>query len=73
MLKKEEDNILKIHQKRLRNPTRNTMLPLQPDDVVTNLSQYQLNEDEIGLLKIGLEFSIPPMFLMKTNVFASLI
>ena len=68
-VKKEEDNILKIHQKRLRNPTRNTMLPLQPDDVVTNLSKYQLNEDEIALLKNGLEFSIPPMFLKKTDVF----
>ena len=67
--KKEGSNILKTHQKKLRNLTRNTMLPFELDDVVTNLSKYRLNVGEIDLLKNGLEFSIPPRFLKKTNVF----
>ena len=68
-VKKEESNILKTHQKKLRNLTRNTMLPFEPYDVVTNLSKYQLNVDEMDLLKNGLEFSITPRFLKKTDVF----
>ena len=56
-VKKEESNILKIHQKKLRNLTRNRILPFEPYDVVTNLSKYQLNADEMDLLKIGVEFS----------------
>ena len=66
---KEENNILKTHQKKLRNLTRSTMLSYQPYDVLTNLSKYQLNEDEMDLLKNGLDFSIPPRFLKKTDVF----
>ena len=68
-VKKEESNILKSHQKKLRNLTRNRMLPFEPYDVVTNLSKYQLNADEMDLLKNSLEFSIPPNFLKKTDVF----
>ena len=45
------------------------MLPFQPYDVVSNLSKYQLNEDEMDLLKNGLDLSIPPRFLKKTYVF----
>ena len=46
-VKKEENNILKTDHEKLRNHTKNTMLPLQPFDVVTNLSKYQLNVEEI--------------------------
>ena len=68
-VKKEESNILKTHQKTLCNLTRNRILPFEPCDVVTNLSKYHLNADEMDLLKNGLEFSIPPKFLKKTDVF----
>ena len=46
------------------------MLPFEPHDAVTNLSKYQLNMDEMESLKNGLEFSIKPKFLKKTNVFS---
>ena len=59
-VKKEESNILKTHQKKLRNLTRNTMLPFELYDVVTNLSKDQLNVKEMDLLKNGLKFSILP-------------
>ena len=45
------------------------MLPFEPYDVMTNLSKYQLNVDEMDLLKNGLEFSALPKFLKKTDVF----
>ena len=45
------------------------MLPIEPYDVVTNLSKYQLSVDKMDLLKNGLEFSIPPKFLKKTDIF----
>ena len=45
------------------------MLPFEPYNVLTNLSKYQLNVEEMDLLKNGLEFSIPPKSLKKTNVF----
>ena len=70
MLKKKESNILKTHQKKLRNLTSNRMLPFEPHDAVTNLSKYQLNMDEMEPLKNGLEFSIKPKFLKKTDVFS---
>ena len=68
-VKKEEINTLKTHQKKLRFLTRNRMLPFEPYDVMTNLSKYQLNVDEMDLLKNGLEFSALPKFLKKTDVF----
>ena len=68
-VKKEESNILKTHQKKLCNLTRNRMLPIEPYNVVTNLSKYQLSVDKMDLLKNGLEFSIPPKFLKKTDIF----
>ena len=46
------------------------MLPFEPHDAVTNLSKYQLNMDEMESLKNGLEFSIKPKFLKKTDVFS---
>ena len=45
------------------------MLPFQPCDVATNLSKYQLNMDAMDLLKNGVEYSISPRFLKKTDVF----
>ena len=68
-VKKEESNILKSHLKKLRNLTRNRMLPFDPYDLVTNLSKYQLKVDKMDLLKNDFEFSIPPKFLKKTDVF----
>ena len=45
------------------------MFPVQPHDVVTNPSKYQLDEDEMDLFKNGLDFSIPLRFLKRTDVF----
>ena len=68
-LLKKEENILKTHQKKIHNLIRNTMSPFQLYDIVTNLSKYQLNEDEMDSLKNGSDFSIPPKFLKKSKAF----
>ena len=49
--------------------TRNRSLPFQAEDIITNLSDYRLNTEEIDLLKNGWNFSIPPKFIKKTCVF----
>ena len=46
------------------------MLPFQLSEVLRNLSKYQLNVGEMDLSKNGLEFSIPPRVLKKTDVFS---
>ena len=45
------------------------MSQFQLYDIVTNLSKYQLNEDEMDSLKNGSDFSIPPKFLKKSKAF----
>ena len=67
-VKKAEKNIVETHRKKSCDITKNRSLPLT-DDVITNLSDYRLNTEEINLLKNGLNFSIPPKFIKKTDVF----
>ena len=68
-VKKAEKKIVETHGKKLCDLTRNCSLPFQTEDVITNLSDYRLNTEEIDLLKNGLNFSIPPKFIKKTDVF----
>ena len=68
-VKKAEKKIVETHRKKLCNLTRNRSLPFQTEDTVKNLSDYRLNTEEIDLLKNGLNFSIPSMFIKKTDVF----
>ena len=62
----------KIIETRREKPcdlTRNRSLPFQTQDKMKNLSDYRLNTQGIDLLKNGLNFSIPPKFIKKTDVF----
>ena len=68
-VKKVEKKIVETHRKKLCDLARNRSLPFQTEDIITNLSDYQLNTEEIELLKNGLNFSIPPKFIKKTDVF----
>ena len=42
---------------------------IQVEDIITNLSKYWLNSEEIDLLKNGLNFSISPKLIKKSHVF----
>ena len=68
-VKKVEKKIVETHRKKLCDLTRNRSLPFPTEDIITNLSDYRLNTEEIDLLKNGLNFSIPPKFIKKTDVF----
>ena len=68
MLRKERKKIIKTHRKKLCDLTRNRSLPFQTEDIITNLSDYQLNTEEIDLLKNSLNFSVPLTFTRKADV-----
>ena len=68
-VKKTEKKIVETDRKKLCHLTRNRSLPVQTEDIVTILSDYRPNTKEIDLLKNGLNFSITPKFMKKTDVF----
>ena len=68
-VKKPEKKIIETHRKKLCDLTRYRSLPFQTEDIITNLSDYRFNTEEIDLLKNSLNFSIPPRFIKKTDVF----
>ena len=64
-------SILKTHEKKLKRISVSKVLPFTCDEVVTNLSTCKLSEDELELLKHGLDFAIQPRSVNKTDVFAA--
>ena len=68
---KERNQIIKTHQKKLQNLTKNSALPFNSKETITNLSRYSLTTDETDILKYGLYYSIPPRNLSKTDVLVS--
>ena len=49
--------------------TRSRSVPFEAEGIITNLSEYCLNKEEINLLKNCLNFSIRPKFIKKADVF----
>ena len=62
--------IVKTHEKKLSNLTRNKVLSFTPDDVI-NLSSYKIYHEESNILKYGLGNSIPQERLNWTDVFVN--
>ena len=65
----EVDNVIVTHSKKLENLTRNSVLPFTHEEVITNLSHASLTNDELELLKNGLDYAIPPFKINKTDIF----
>ena len=59
---------IKTHEKKLKNSTKNSVLPLISTDTVLNLSSVKLTEEELGILKYGFKRLIEPKFINKTDV-----
>ena len=59
---------IKTHEKKLRNLTKNSVLPFTPTVTVLNLSSIKLTEEELGVLKYGLKHPIEHTFINKTDV-----
>ena len=68
---KSETRCIQIHEKKLRNLTKNHYLPFQHKDVITNRSSYICTEEENELLKNGLQHAIPPKFIRKTDIYTT--
>ena len=59
---------IKTHEKKLKNSTKNSVLPLISTDTVLNLSSVKLTEEELGILKYCFKHLIEPKFINKTDV-----
>ena len=61
---------LYIQQKKLSSLTRGCSLPIfTANETITNLTQYELSQEESDLLKAGLYFSIQPDKIRKSKIF----
>ena len=56
-------------EKKLKNLSKNFTMPFTLDEVITDLSNYQLSDTERDLLKYGLSYAKPPRSIDKTNIF----
>ena len=58
--------------KKLSSLTRGCSLPIfTANETITNLIQYELSQEETGLLKVGLYFSIQPDKIRKSEIFTT--
>ena len=67
--KKSLQKLLNTQQKKLSSLTRDCNLPIfTANETITNLTQYELSQEESDLLKVGLYFSIQPdkIWISKT-------
>ena len=72
LIKKNVNCIVKTtvrtHEKKLKELTRNVVLPFTPAETVLNISDTKLSDDEFEILKYGLKHSIEPLHINKTDV-----
>ena len=62
------NSVVKTHDKKLANLTRNHSLPLSAADVIQNLSSSMLSKEEEEVLKFGLKYALPPLKISKSDV-----
>ena len=68
-VKKKRTSIIKAHEKKLKNLSKNFTLPFTSDEVITNLSNYQISDTERDLLKYGLLYAVPPRSINKAEIY----
>ena len=71
MWRRKQKSVLNNIRRNYKNLTRNSINPFTAEEIITNLSSVSLTHDELDLLKNGLKFSIPPLQLNKTDIFAN--
>ena len=70
--KKSLQKSLYTQQKKLSSLTRDCNLPIfTANETITNLTQYELFQEESDLLKAGLYFSIQPDKIRKSEIFTT--
>ena len=65
---KQLNKILSTHRKKLKKLTKNKALPFTHKDTVTNLSKVKLSDEELDILRNGLNFSIRPSRLNSSDI-----
>ena len=61
---------LYTQQKKLSSLTKDCSLPIfTANEIITNLTQYELSQEESDLLKAGLYFSVQPHKIRKSEIF----
>ena len=70
-LKKKEREWIQTHEKKLKNMTKNEILPFTASDTINNLSSYRLTSEEEEVLKHGLTHSIVPPKIRKSDIYTS--
>ena len=53
-------NVIKTHEKKLKNLTKIVQLPFTSDEAIKNFSHYNLTEAETSVLKFGLKQPLNP-------------
>ena len=56
---------VRTHEKKLKELTRNVVLPFTSVEIVLNLSATRLSDAELEILKDGLKHSIEPLYITK--------
>ena len=70
--KKSLQKSLYTQQKKLSSLTKDCNLPIfTANETITNLTQYELSQEESDLLKAGLYFSIQPDKIRKSEIFTT--
>ena len=69
IIKKTTVKIVRTHEQKLKNLTRNTVIPFTSDDTVNNLSTCHLTTEQLDILKFGLTHSICPPKVRTSDVF----
>ena len=71
--KKSLQKSLSTQQKKLSSLTRDCNLPIfTADEAITNLTQYELSQEEFDLFKAGLYFSVQLDKIRKSEIFTTI-
>ena len=69
LIKKNVNGMVKTavrtHEKKLKELTRNVVLPFTSAEIVLSLSATRLSDAELEILKDGLKHSIEPLYITK--------
>ena len=63
--------LTKTHEKKLRSLTKNNVTPFHHKEIIKNLSAFPSTQDELDILKNGLNHSIPPKRLIKSDILST--
>ena len=70
-VKQSERAYVNTHEKKLRNLTKNHYTPFKHEDIIDNKSSYVCTSEENEVLQFGLQHTIRPRFIDKTDVFTT--